>query len=381
MLNSSFFRAFLITILVCMVVQVAVIAAYAVKPELFYYRAWEYFFRWANYTEREDSIWEGEELQDLSRRYLFHFQQKRHTYVSTDADGFRSVQDNMGLPRIFVQGRSNVFGSGLSDHETLPWMLAEKTGTAVFNGAHGRALSTLSRPGLEQVELVIDVYHERLFSDRETLLSVYKIKRPRLLAYRPLAPQNMSVLEALYRPIARPGYWIPDILLRWYKALERDRAEYTARLDRNELVLPYDVKDTNVGQVVRIMQQRRRIFERLGYHYLAVIIPSRQTMLGGQGKDARTRKLGTRVARRLRELDFPFVDLFSEYGETGSRQTGSRPHYFPYDTHWNPWGVEVAVDATARELQDLYPDVLERGRESARQAGADKIPVIRDGTE
>ena len=376
MLNNGFLRAFLISILVCTVVQVAVIAAYAIKPELFYFRAWEYFFRWANYTEREDSVWEGEELQDLSRGYFFHFQQKRRTYVSTDADGFRSVQDNMGPPRILVHGRSNVFGSGLSDHETLPWLLAEKTGTAVFNGAHGRALSTLSRPGLEQVKLVIDVYHERHFSNRKTLQSIYKIKRPRLVRYRPVAPQNMSLFTALYRPIVRPGYWIPDILLRWYKALDRDLTEYRAQLGRNELVLTYDVKDTDVGQVVRLMQQRRRIFERLGYHYLAVIIPSRQTMSGGQEKDARTRKLGIRVARRLSDQGFPFVDLFTEY-----RKPGSRPHYFPYDTHWNPWGVEVAVGATVRELQARYPGVLDRGKESAGEAGADKIPVILDGTE
>jgi hypothetical protein len=362
-MRQPFFRAFFLVFLLFLLVQAAVTVTYAVNPQLFYYRAWEYFFRWANTTIADDSVWEGKELEDLARRHLFLYQESRQTYVSTDRDGFRSAPADMGPPGILVFGRSNVFGSGVSDDETFAWQLAKLSGIATFNGAHGQLLSVLSRPGLEQVDLVVDLLHERHLAVTGLTRQIYDLKHRDLQPYQPVARQNLSTLQAMYRPLVRPAYWIPNILDRWWQRLQLDLKEYRTWGQRPYMLLGYRDDGKPTDEIIRIMEKRRRIVERLGYRYLAVIIPSRQTVYAPPLVPEGTRERGTRIAAALEQRDFPLVNLFPLF-----RTESGRDYYFRYDTHWNAQGARVAAELTAARIRSQFPPSSGPGSAQPQQA-------------
>lgn len=362
MTKQPFLRCFLLVPLLFIVLQTAVIVSYSVKPQLFYFRAWEYFFRWSNYTLAEDSTWNGEEISGLGRRYLFMYQEKRNTHASTDRDGFRSVQADMGPPRILVQGRSNVFGSGVSDHETLPWQIAEQSGVAAFNGAHGELFSTLSRPDLGQVELVVDVYHERHFANINVFREIYGLRHSELQPYQPVAQQDLSTSQALYRPILRPSYWIPDLVYRWWQRLMVDVKERILLGHRPFLLLSYVVDEAPIPEYLKLMERRRRAMERLGYEYLAVIIPSRQTVYAPDTVPTRTLEKTTRLVDTLEKNGFPVANLFP-----GFRTESGRDLFFAYDTHWNASGINLAAEVIVEAIGRRYPALL--AAESPEQSG------------
>ena len=349
--------------LLFLLIQATVTVTYAFNPQLFYFRAWEYFFRWANTTVADDSIWESKESEDLARRYLFLYQQSRQTFVSTDRDGFRSVPAGMGPPKILVFGRSNVFGSGVSDHESFGWQLAKQTGIATFNGAHGQLLSVLSRPGLEKVELVVDLLHERHLAVTGLTRQIYDLKQRVLQPYQPVARQNLSTLRAMYRPAVRPTYWIPNILDRWWQRLQHDLKEYRTWGHRPYMLLGYRDDGKPIAAAVRIIEKRRRILEGLGYRYLAVIIPSRQTVYAPSLVPASTLERGSRIAAALEKRNFPLVNLFPLF-----RAESGRDYYFRYDTHWNAQGTRVAAELTAAKIRRQFPLLSRQGSAQPQKA-------------
>ncbi|MEP5765004.1 MAG: hypothetical protein ABJ308_10425 [Halieaceae bacterium] len=354
MTRHPFIRSFFAMILLVLVVQAAVIAVYAVKPQLFYFRAWEYFFRWSNTTQADDSVWDGTELSDLGRRYFFYYQEKRDTHASTDADGFRSVPPGQGAPRIYVHGRSNVFGSGVSDSQTLPWQIAELSGVATFNGAHSNPLATLSRESLSEVKLVVDVFHERHLANIKVTRRVYQLKQGKLLPYTPIAKNRLSLFQAFYRPILRPSYWLPDLVQRWHQRLMLDLKEYRLWGHRPFLLIDYRADNTPISEIADILDQRRAVIEAQGYSYIAAIIPSRQTIYARKKVPQDTLQRGVRVAQELISRGFPLVQLHPDFKARGGPEL-----YYVYDTHWNPRGTELAAELIVAEIGRRYPELLE----------------------
>ncbi len=358
LLRHPFLRAFGLVLLAVLAMHAAVAALYLAKPEVFYYRAWEYFFLWANRTARDDSTWRGVEYSDLGHRYFFLYQETRETFVSTDADGFRSVPADMGPARILVQGRSNVFGSGVSDHETFPWQLATSSGIATFNGAHGNPLATLSKPGLENVELVVDVYHERHLASAALATRSYQLNAAGRVAYKPLAREALPAPQAMMKPLLRPGWWLADIIARQFSRLLADLKEYHLFGTRPYLAIPYRSDGSPVEAITSLMEQRRRKVEDLGLHYLALIIPSRIAVYRFELIDEQTLTRGQRIMHALESEHFPVVNLYPAFLADGGEEL-----LFKYDSHWSAAGQAVAAKLTAREIQRRWPQLA--GGESA----------------
>ncbi|MEM0955680.1 MAG: hypothetical protein AAGI24_16180 [Pseudomonadota bacterium] len=354
--RHPFLRSFGLVLLAVLAVHVAVAAVYLAHPESFYYRAWEYFFAWANKTERMDSRWQGVETSDLGRRYMFLYQEPRSTVVTTDADGFRSVPDHLGPPRILVQGRSNVFGSGVSDHETYPWQLAELSGVATFNGAHGELLSTLSRPGLENIELVIDVVHERHLADLPTMKRLYTLRQSSLQPYTPIAANDENALTVMTRPLLRPVWWLPDIMLRQWRRLLTDLKEVRVHGRRSQLALPFNSDGSPPQATTALLAQRCKRVEALGYRYLGLVIPARHVVYGLPDKDADVMQRGREIAAQVEAAGCPMVNLFNAF-----TLPAAAGYYFNYDTHWSPGGQTMAAKLTVEELALRWPTLLSEG--------------------
>lgn len=359
----SFLRAFGLVLLIVLMLHAAVAALYLAKPKLFYYRAWEYFFMWSNTTVEEDSTWQRVEYSDLGHMYFFRYQEARRTNVSTDEDGFRTVPDTLGAPRIFVQGKSNVFGSGVSDNQTYPWQLAEKTGIATFNGGNGSLLSSLSRTDLDQVQLIVDIVHERHLAKLPLARRILKLPKSTLQPYKPIASQNLSRIESMRRPLVMIGWWLPDIVARQWQRLLLDFEEYRLHGTRDYLVFTYTTDGSAVEDVIALMETRRRVVEALGYDYLAMIIPSRQTIYRPVTAETDAQVRGERIASMLEEGGFPLVNLFPTF------VTDMGPElYFRYDTHWNSRGQALAAELTREEIGRRWPGVLAGGSAEAKPA-------------
>ncbi len=359
--THPFLRTFGLVLLLVLMMHGAVAALYLARPELFYYRAWEYFFLWANRTASEDSTWQGVEYSDLGHRYLFMYQEARETHVTTDADGFRSVPSDMGPPRILVQGRSNVFGSGVSDHETLPWQLAKTANIATFNGAHGNPLATLSRPGLETVELVVDVYHERHLATQALAENSYQLNASGLVEYKPLAREALPAHSAMMKPMLRPGWWLADIVARYYRRLRTDLKEHHLFGSRPYLAIPYRSDGSPIEDIIALMQQRRSKVENLGLDYLALVIPSRIAVYRFELIDEQTLTRGQRIVSALESQDFPVVNLYPDFLADGGESL-----LFKYDSHWSAKGQRVAAELTAQEIRRRWPELLEPQSTSAQ---------------
>ena len=153
---------------------------FKLNPQWFYWRAWEYFEDIVYHNKEVPPVWQGPERGDLSRRNFLYFGESHVTRVTTDQDGFRSTPALPGPYRVAFLGDSTIFGSGLSDRETLPWRLAQELGVRVFNGARQDITQVLGRKDLGQVKLVIEGRTER------ALVGALKEDNPRTLAYRSL---------------------------------------------------------------------------------------------------------------------------------------------------------------------------------------------------
>ena len=130
-------------------------------PEPFYYRPWEYFDELAYKNNKYATKWQGKEYGDLTRGNYFCRQESYETSVTTDKDGFRSVPFDNSDAKILFSGDSQIFGSSLSDQDTLPWTFSELTGIPVFNGSRTSLANIIKKPGLDQVKIIIDGMTER----------------------------------------------------------------------------------------------------------------------------------------------------------------------------------------------------------------------------
>ena len=130
-------------------------------PEPFYHRPWEYFNDLAYRNNKYPTKWQGKEYGDLTRDNYFCRQESYETSVTTDKDGFRSVPFDHSDAKILFSGDSQIFGSSLSDQETLPWIFSELTGIPVFNGSRTSLANIIKKPELDKVRIIIDGKTER----------------------------------------------------------------------------------------------------------------------------------------------------------------------------------------------------------------------------
>ena len=132
--SEANFRKYFLFVLVFYVTYFFSFGLFIIKPSIFYWRAWE-FFEELGFCIPQKLEWNGYEYGDASRRYIYSFHNKWTTQVSIDHEGFRSVPFRSDSYPIVIVGDSNTWGSGFSDEETIPWIVAKKLAVPVFNGA------------------------------------------------------------------------------------------------------------------------------------------------------------------------------------------------------------------------------------------------------
>ncbi len=337
--SRDYLRAFLGFLTLVALVNLLGIAAFLWQPRDFYYRPWEYFYELAYRFEAFDASWHQHQSADLSRQNLFFYQGRHYTDVTTDAEGYRTVPLTSDRYEIVVSGDSLVFGSGLSDGETLPWRLAEQLGVPVFNGGRSALFNTLKKPELQGVDIVIDVRGEPLVAGQVFADYGYSPDEP----YRPRVTNEFSRWEAL-REVAPQRYLLTHIAGRLIGRASRDLLVLmTGTRDRR--YMPYRLTDQTLASAADAIEARSDRLRSMGKRYIFVAVPFEQTLYAPQVTEAQRgylQRLHTELERRGVE-SVPLLELFQANRE--------REIFQRYDTHWSPLGVQLAVTALCDYLQ------------------------------
>lgn len=304
------------------------------KPSAFYFRSWEYFADVVNRTKSVPPLWEGYERGDMSRKNFFFYQKQHATKVSADQDGYRSTPTMPGPYRIVFLGDSTIFGSGLSDEDTLPWRLAERLGAGVFNAARQSVNHVLGRKDLAHAKLVIEGQTERAMVEnlRDGPLNPqgYLPLRQDKLGLLDCAPLQLFFLPSIAdRSLGRMGNDLQDIISRQTNKpleLERYRHVYT----------PGDL-----AIAVKAAKQRQEALSKLGLTYVLLPVPAYQTIYAAN-VDSFTKDFIPRLCRELANNNIPCVDL------TAVMRRHNNEELWQYvDTHWNGRATELAAEELA----------------------------------
>lgn len=317
-------------------------AAFVLDPQDYYFRAWEYYGDVVYRTDAASDEWRRPEAGDLSRRSVLRYQDRWPTTVTVDEYGFRSVPLAAEHFRVAVTGDSMVFGSGLSDDETLPWRLAERLGVPIYNGARTKLGNLLAHPKLETLELLIEFRIESGLIDHFTPLEP--------VDFQPLRRPSGSLLG-----VVPPERYLPaPRLLRFVERLARDAGTELRGADEEHRFTRFRHRPEDVPRILADVERRTRELAERGVRYVLVVIPEKQTVYGrsaGLSIDDVTYGFARELARRLRERGLPTADLASPMIARAEAAGPDDPLlYFRTDTHWTAAGVALAVDEVLAQL-------------------------------
>jgi len=285
--------------------------------------------------------WEGMEYQGQTRNNLLYYQYGHVTTVTTDADGFRVRAIEADSYPVLVFGDSTIFGAGLSDDETLPWRLAEVMGEPVFNGGRTSLSNLLVHPALGDARVLIDAITERNVYPR----ILRKRDLPEPAEYRPIAHKNQTILEAA-GGIPPQRYSLPLILLKTGERLAGDIKTWQKGGEEPYLFKLHRMRPEELDETVALIAARGRALEALGLRYVFLAVPAKQTLYADYVDDY-TRDFVPILVTRLRAEGIEAVDLVTPF--QAHKEEGL---FFPYDTHWNARGTDLAARVIARELMN-----------------------------
>lgn len=306
-------------------------------PQFFYFRAWEYFVEVVNKSDREPS-WHGRESGDLSREYVLQYQDSWETNVTTDSRGFRSNRDVVSSYPILFAGDSTIFGSGLSDNETLPWQLSEQLSVPVFNGGKHFADTLVLLPELKNLKIIIEGRTER--SLHNSISGVFRMHPPQSmiqdtgLPIDELVPQSrFHIYHILFR---KSGLLYDESLQIMNEGWETK--EY--------LSIPHQFSPEILKNIVKNTISRSQQITEHGYHYLFIVIPSKQTFYS-KTVDSFTQNLIPTLNQQLRAGGVATLDtkaILQPYQSEGL--------HFRTDSHMKPIGKKILAQAIAAEIRN-----------------------------
>ncbi len=337
--ERGYLRVFLCLLGAIALVNAIGVGVFLWEPRGFYYRPWEYFYELAYRFAAYDTSWHREQSADLSRQNLFFYQGSHYTDVTTDAEGYRSVPITSDSYPILVSGDSLVFGSGLSDTETLPWRLAERLGVPVFNGGRSSLVNTLKKPELQGVDIVIDVRGEPLIAGEVFTDYGYTADEP----YRPRVTNEFSRWEAI-REVAPQRYLLTHIAGRMARRAFRDLLVlYTGPRERR--FMPYRLTEQSLMSAADAIEARSKRLRSAGKRYIFVGVPFEQTLYAEQVSEQQRRYL-ERLQVELERRGVESVPLLDRFAGNREREIFQR-----FDTHWSVLGVDLAVNAICEQLR------------------------------
>ena len=340
--NSSYLRIFLAITLGFGAMHVGSLAFYLYSPVSFYHGANEYIRDIAYQVKGAPMRWEGPEYPDLSRDNFFYYRYPETIKFTTDTDGFRTTKPGAESYPFVVAGDSTIFGTHLSDENTLPWQLSEAIGRPVFNGGFAKPSIILGHPKLAKLEVFIDGITERAIFPRILNRGEKNIEKG---TFQPLADKSLSILEAV-QEVPPQRYSLPLIALNSIEKLIGDFKTWRTGGEQPKLYLRHRMLPSELDQTIAIITTRKEAFDSLGIRYVFLPIPAKQNLYADNVDDY-TRNFLPVLFERLAEENIEFIDLYTPFQEHKDEEL-----FYAYDTHWNKKGVALAAKIIADQLAE-----------------------------
>jgi hypothetical protein len=340
MTSSSYLKIFLAITLGFGALHAGSLIAYLYSPLSYYHRANEYLRDIAYQVEDAPMRWEGMEYPDLSRDYYFFYRYPERVTVTTDKDGFRTTRYDVESYPVAVAGDSTIFGTHLSDSDTLPWRLSEAIETPVFNAANSSLSNIFAHPKLGDIEVFIDVLTERSIFPR---ILKRRQSRIRKVDFQPLARKSLNALEAVGE-IPPQRYSLPLIILNNMRKMAGDFKTWRKGGEQPRLYMRHHMLRSELDETVAVIAARKRAIDSLGIRYVFLPIPAKQN-LHADNVDDYTRNFLPVLFERLRAEGIEYVDL-----DTPFRAHKDEELFYAYDTHWNKRGTALATKVIAEQI-------------------------------
>jgi len=331
------------------------------KPNLFYYRAWEYHED-LGFRNAALNHWQGDEHGDMGRKNLFYYQYKKETNVTTDAYGFRTNSTQEQPYEIAVIGWSQIWGSGVGDSATLPWQLAEIMQRPVFNAARTSIFNSLKRADLASVDLVIDCVSERALGrvdGKEVTHQFYQYRNQPLMpiVHYQNAMNSPQISGLAYSPIEHLKLLFSVPPERWMFRFTRQVSRLTQDLlvflqggPRPRLFRFFSKSKADLHASISYAKKRAKFVRALGKSYVFIPLPTKQTIYAHDEQvqdstDDFTQNLISTLEQELSKENIDMINLVPVFQKHAEKSL-----FLPYDIHWDEYGLHLAAKTIAREL-------------------------------
>jgi hypothetical protein len=344
-----------------------------IPTRYFAYRGWEVVSRYHTADAPMDvniSYHNDREYGDLARMAnLPEAREYRETTYTTDSDGFRNPPGDGIAPSILIFGTSMSAGAGLSDEQTLSARLSARLGVRVYNTAPAPAdldhirkiarrqgmnkgvvlLEHLERDPIPSLTTVHGPNNDLATAGR--LLETLGIEREARLAYNWYKVRPVSILTQSALRRLQDDRWLPNVYAR--QVLQVPMPDGTPMLFLGSILddvqRPRDVR--NVGYWSWLVKELRKDNLTL----LVFLVPEKNTvyfpLLEPNSTEARRESYLNALASTLKANDISVVNLLPTFLRKARDGLARRTYLYRLDdTHWNPKGVDLAVDEICRNL-------------------------------
>lgn len=329
----TFYLAFIMSFLI-----------FCIKPSLFYYRAWEYFDDIV-YRIPSNKKWKDFEYGDVSRKYLVHFQNKRKTIVSCNEDGFRSSGFNCDNYPITIFGDSHVWGSGLSDNETIPWIVSKELNIPVFNAGRSpfRVFKDISHPKISKSKIIVEIMAEHLlvkesYVSQEAKINTYnkRIQDLNFFNIFSISPKRYFIFLKLIK------WFSPSFILNEMKSDYYDNY-WTPKDQLFSLFIP----EEHFMKVLNEIKERSQVLKKMGYIYIFALTPNRELLLAHK-KDDKDILREQRIVDYFKKENVHYIDMCSIF-----RKRDPHDLYQINDSHISPKGAKLMAEALKEYILSL----------------------------
>jgi hypothetical protein len=337
---NRFTKLFLFIIIPIYIFEMICLLIFIINPKLFFYRPWEYFSEISYQFSDIESRWTDIEKSDLTRNNLFYFQDPHKTIVTTDKYGYRSSLYPSNA-QIFFAGDSTIFGSGLSDHETLPWIISNKTQIPILNIARTNLINSLNHPSVVNPKVVFDCITERNLKKEFLELSSKNLSK-----FKPIQENRLNGIVDLIKHTPIQRYSAFYNIIRFFKRIKNDL--FYPPKNPNQFIFRNHKMPLNLHlDIIPYIKKRMEYVNSIGSAYFFCPVPAKQTIYGSD-ISLYTYNFLNYLYTELDRNKIPYVNFTSTFRE--NKDLGL---YRKYDTHWNEKGTNMASNIIIEILKKV----------------------------
>lgn len=279
---------------------------------------------------------------------------KQRVHWETDPYGYRKRDEKVNKYDIVVVGDSFIAGSRLSQEDMFTEQLEKTLKETVYPFAPEKFNSFLNSSRFKDnpPEIVIMAEVERnLF------------KMPPAIEYRGNAKKKDDWVKLFFQRY--PGLAVltdricKKNMFEFFKAhiprvIDGLKSEFFKgnkkqdSLAKQEMAFTdsFDaVDDQTILRIVEAVKSYKDALSKRGIRFIFFPIPNKKTIYGEKVIGERKSDLLNRIIKQLKEEKLEVIDVEKAYRQS------DQVLYYLYDTHWNAFGVKLAVDAAVKQIK------------------------------